>query len=346
MGFINETVSGLEDFITKLNSFLVSDGWTSDELDTVNGEWGISRGTIFAQARWEKPVVASPSFGLYHSLGFINTATLPGNQTDDSGNGAVSGSNATLITQRSVFVGATAVQYWAFTPNSDPRYCHVVLQIDTIPRFVHFGFGLLDKIGDWTGGEYCYGFRQQTGFNNSVAILGGTTILLDGQSADGSFPQPNNMEEYCATVHAEGLPNQVGSPGKWGVCMGNQNGANFGTDRAGEARSRFIGGARGSFLARSFGRFGATSTDGLHPMYPIACWYEDTSQGTVAGATVDYLLGYQKDVRGINIANFVGGDVINIGGDDWYLFPTLLKFVSGALTNTSGHQGWAYKRIN
>ena len=345
MGFIQETVTGLEDFITKLNAHLVSEGWTSDELDTVNGEWGISRGTIFAQARWEKPVVASPSFGLYHSLGFISTATLPGNQTDDSGNGAVSGSDATLVGQRSVLVGASPVQYWCFNSNIAPHYAHVVLQIDTIPRFVHFGFGLLDKIGDWTGGEYCYGFRQQTGFTTSAAILGGTTCLLDGLSVDGSFPQPSNMEEFVATVHLEGFPNQAGGgSGKWGVCMGNQNGANLGTDRAAVARQRLVGGFRGSFIARAFGRYQSAPTDGLVPMYPIACWLEDTTQVTVS-ATVDMHLGFQQDVRGVNIKDFVGGDIVPIAGDDYFLFPTFRKGASGALSGTSGHQGIAYRRI-
>ena len=58
MGFINETTVDLDDFFTKLNAFLVSEGWTSDELDLVNGEWGISRDTIFLQARWD---TGSPS---------------------------------------------------------------------------------------------------------------------------------------------------------------------------------------------------------------------------------------------------------------------------------------------
>lgn len=345
MGFIKQSVTGLEDFITKLNTHLVSEGWTSDELDTVNGEWAISRGTIFSQARWEKPVVGSPSFGLYHSLGFISTATLPGNQTDDSGNGAISGSDATLITQRHVFVDGSPVQFWCFNSNSAPHYAHIVLQVDTQPKLVHFGFGLLDKIGDWTGGEYCYGHKQQTGFTANPAILVGSTLLLDGMSADGSFPQPSNMEEFVATVHIEGLPNQVGAgSGKWGVCMGNQPDANLGNDRAAVARNRLIGGARGSLIARAFGRYQSAPTDGLVPMYPIACWYEDITNVTIS-ATVDILLGWQQDVRGVNIKDFVAGDIVTIGGDDWYLFPASLKGESGALSGTSSHQGFAYRKI-
>lgn len=343
MGFINESVSSMSDFISKLDTFLVSEGWTSDELNLAGGEWAISRGTIFLQARWD---TGTPNYlGIYHSLGFISTATLPGNQTDDSGNGAISGTDATLQTQRGTFITNTPVQYWAFTSTGAPHYFHIVVQQDSNPDFLHFGSGLLDKIGDWTGGEYAYGHRQQTGFTNSVAILPGSSILLDGLSADAGAPQPSNMEEYVATVHVEGLPNQVGGgSGKWGVTMGNQGGANLGTDRAAVARNRLIGGFRGSMIARAFGRFAATGVEGLIPMYPIAVWYEDVTNVTVV-LPVLMLLGYQQDVRGVSIENFVGGDIVDIGGDDWYLFPTQRKFISGALTNTSGYQGIAYRRI-
>ena len=56
-------------------------------------------------------------------------------------------------------------------------------------------------------------------------------------------------------------------------------------------------------------------------------------------------LGFQQDVRGVNIKDFVGGDIQTVGGDDWYLFPTFRKGESGALLNTSAHQGFAYKKI-
>ena len=343
MGFINESVVSIADFITKLDTFLVSEGWTSDELNLGGGEWGISRDTIFAQARWD---TGTPStIGLYHSLGFISPATLPGNHTNDSGNGAISGTNATLVTQRSFTTTNTPVQYWAFTSTGSPHYAHIVVQTTTVPQFVHLGFGIIDKIGDWTGGEYCYGARNQSGFTSSVAILPGTTALLDGLSADASFPQPSNMEEFVATVHIEGLPNQLGGgSGKWGVAMGNQGLANLGTDRAAVARARLIGGFRGSLIARAFGRFQSTAVDGLIPMYPIALWYEDGSN-VIVPLNADYLLGFQQDVRGMNIADFVGGDIAPIGGDDWYLFPTFAKGETGSLSTTSGHQGIAYRRI-
>lgn len=342
MGFINETTSSLSDFVTKLNSFLVSEGWTSDELNLAGGEWGISRGTIFVQARWD---TGSPNaLGLYQSLGFIGVGTLPGNQTDDSGNGAVSGTDATLLTQRNVVITNSPIQYWCFTSNSSPHYAHVVVQI-TLTTFVHFGFGIIDKIGDWTGGEYCYGHRQQTGFNNSVAILTGTSALLDGGSADGGPPTPSNMEEYGATVHMEGMPNQVGGgSGKWGVALGAQNPANIGTDRAAVARQQLVGGFRGSYLARAFGRYQSAPTDGLAPMYPIALWYDDTSNVTVSVTAVS-LLGWMQDVRAFNIKDFVGGDIVLVGSDEWYVFPTYIKGETGALTGTSAHQGIAYKKI-
>jgi len=341
MGFKNETVTGLEDLVTKIDAYLVSRGWTSDELDTVTGEWGISRDTIFAQARWEKPVVASPSMGLYHSLGFISTATLPGNHTDDSGNGAISGSNGTIALQRRLFVGATPSQYWCFDSNSSPHYAHIVVQLDST-TVGHFGFGIIDKVGDWTGGEYCYAERTNPA-STSVAIQATSTYLLDGLCQDQT--PVVNMEEIAATLHLESFPNQVGGgSGKWGIPMGNQADANFGTDRASVARQRLIGGFRGSMLARAFGDFQSTPTDGLVPMYPIGCWFEDTTNVTVS-APVIMLLGWMQDVRGVSIKDFVIGDSVMVGGDEWFLFPSQKKGNTGSLTNTTAHQGIAYRKI-
>lgn len=332
MAFINETTTSIADFITKLNTFLTGDGWTSDELNTAGGEWGISKGTVFLQARWD---TATPEYlGIYHSLGFISTATLPGNQTDDSGNGAISGTNSTLLTQRFAWLSSAPIQYWAFTGSTN--YFHVVVQRDTVPSFVHFGAGLLNKIGDWTGGEYAYGTRQQFSFTTDVAIRTSSSHLMDGLAADADS---QSMELFAGTIHLEGFPNQEGGgSAKWGVAMGNQNVADLGVDRASVARDRIQGGFRGGPIAYSFGRYLASPVFGLIPAYPILSWYNDFS----GGLSDMYPLGFMPDIRGMNIDNFVGGNTTTIGSETWVLFPSFRKGESGSLLNTTGHQGVAY----
>jgi hypothetical protein len=46
------------------------------------------------------------------------------------------------------------------------------------------------------------------------------------------------------------------------------------------------------------------------------------------------------DVRGVNIRNFAARQVVSIGGDDWYFFPSQQKGVGTGTVN----QGIAYRR--
>lgn len=334
MAYINKTVTSLQDFLEKLSTFAQANRWTEDEYAAGTGRLCLSKSpganTIFVSFRWD--TAAPANIGIYQALAWV-AATDPGNHTDDSGNGRVTGTNALLNDQRHVLVADAPVQWWGF---EEDHYIHAVIQTN-LNRYHHIGFGLLDKVGDWTGGEYCYGFRYQYDHNSSVAVLGGTSMLLDGLANDVAG-QEQNMQLFAATMHAEGLPNQVGAS-KWAVVMGDHPAADLGLDRAANARVHVVGGFRGGPIARVFGRFSADSEKGLIPMYPLAEWYWDRTTDDV------YHLGFMKDIRGMNIQYFVAGDEKTIGGETWVLFPSLIKSVSGVLLNTTGFQGIAYKKI-
>jgi hypothetical protein len=144
------------------------------------------------------------------------------------------------------------------------------------------------------------------------------------------------MEYYCATVHAESLPNQTG---KWAVFLGNRASGSLGTDRGSTARIHFTGGFRGGPIARVFGRFGNDSIKALMPGYPLGVFYWDRSDDSAR------FLGWMKDVRGVNMKYFTAGDEITVGSDTWVIFPSYTKGATGATTNTSMHQGIAYKKV-
>ena len=322
MAFINETVSTMTDFATKLDSFAVANGWTQDEFNSGTGRFALSKTTVFMSFRWDTG--DAQSLGVYQALAWV-TSTDPGDHTDDSGNGKVSGTQATIATGRAVFL-ASPVQWWGF---EDANYIHFVVEISG-GVYIHGGFGIIDKIGDWTGGEYAYGFKHKTGTATNVAVSVETSALLDGLSAFSS------IEDFVATMHIEGLQNQTAS-GKWGVCVGAHS--SLGTDRGSTGRDKIVGGFRGGPMARPFGRFGNDTFTGLQPMYPILNWYVDTTTGDT------HPLGWMKDVRGFNGEFRVAEELITIGGDTWQVFPTRIKGSTGALTNTSGHQFIAYKRV-
>lgn len=337
MSYVNESTASLSDFVSKLDTFLTgTPGWTQDQLDTGTGKWAIHNtggsNSSYISARWD---TGAPNYlGIYQALGYTGGQD-PGNHPSDSGNGILSFTDATIGTGRHATITNSPVQYWAF---EDDYYCHVVVEAAT-GQFTHFGFGALDKIGDWTGGEYCYGFRQQIGYATTVAVLVGSSVLMDGLTkGGGGGTQPASMNPFAATFHAEGLPNEAGAS-KWAVCMGDEASGSLGTDRATNARIHVTGGFRGGPIARSLGRYSADTLKGLVPMYPIGMFYWDRTTGDA------YYLGSQPAVRGCSVQHFTGGDEITMGSDTWVVFPTYVKWSSGIYTNTSTYQGIAYKKV-
>jgi hypothetical protein len=174
-------VTTMATFLESLQGFLTTGGagnpgWTDENagggtylgVDTTNGEWAVSKsagGTNYIQVagQW---ATGSPQFlGLYQ---YYNTGgpgsyvdgSRPWGQSNDSGNGYSGGTitNANLDDERYVLIGNSPIRYWCFTGDT---YAHVVVETSS-GVYVHFGFGLLDKFNDWTGGEYCYGHRRSS----------------------------------------------------------------------------------------------------------------------------------------------------------------------------------------
>ncbi len=319
MSYETGTATGTVDLMGKLSTFAVANGWTEDEASA--GRLAIHRSSVYISFRWN---TGTPAFvGIYQALGWL-AATDPGNHTDDSGNGAISDVNNVLDNERHVALGTGAFPSYHFFEAD--TYIHVVVE-SVAGEWRHFGFGVLDtKIGDWDGGEYCYGMViPQVGVANPLKNT--ASHLLDGFLAD------LNEREHGATLHAESLPGEGGST-KWAVVWANNG--NQGADRGSNARIFCQGGYRGGPFARAFGHFAVGSEEGLVPMYSLGIWYR-------TGNDVR-LLGFQPDVRGASIENLVGGDEVVIGSDTWVFFPSSVK---GNATDVGAtkNQGIAYKKV-
>ena len=129
------------------------------------------------------------------------------------------------------------------------------------------------------------------------------------------------------------------SASKWAVVGGNFSSGDITNDRAGNPRMRCVGGFRAGTMGNAFGRFWASSEKGLLPMYPIPVTYWNLTDGTTM-----YLLGFMKDVRGINIKNYEAGDEVTVGSDTWMVFPSVKKGATPS-SSCSGYQGIAYKKV-
>lgn len=342
--WINEQTSTMADFIDKLNTFLTTGGggnpgWTADRHVPASGEWAVSKaGTnddVEVAFQWDTGGPSSLGVYQYKSgsgPGNYVPASFPYGQLNDSGNGALSTTEASLIGKRHAAISDSPLQYWCFTGDT---YAHVIVQVNAT-RYTHFGFGVLDKFNDWEGGAYAYGERFQTGIGTDPAIQVGSTHLLDGLIKDGSGGNPTNDQElFAATVHIVGLPQQVAS-GLWAVVMGDQT--DLGNDRQASPKGRmlFVGGYRANEIARSFGVLTTNPQSGFVPGYPISTLYFVRSPSTIYGP-----MGIMKDVRGVNIDQFEAGDEIVIGSDTWVLFPSYIK---GTGSGKSENQGIMYKK--
>ena len=358
MVYKNETVTSISDLITKLDAWMSGTGmWTSDHLDTsttagTGGEWAMTHTgstNIRFAASWdaENSGVALALYQ-YSDQAYV-VADRPWGQDHDSGNGYGATTTDTLIkTSRHVLLAAAPLQYWAF---EDDSYTHIVVQVSA-RQYVHFGFGILLKYGDWTGGEYCYGqLNSLLPYTSGYCAGDSISMLLDGHLNDASGEgYPSGTELFAATIHAEGLPNQTAN-GMWMVSMGGKTTASvqatFGSDRQSNdgassdvARHMFIDGLRGGAPCENFSRHAkGTDISGFHAMWEIAPRYYDDSTGHVYGP-----MGRMPDVRGINMELWEAGDEIIQGGDTWVVFPAQIKWQSGE-SQTTGNLGIAYKKV-
>ena len=345
MAFTSQDTSSLADAVSKLNTFLAANGWSTHHVPA-SGEfaaWKNPSGSIWITCalQWD---TGTPQYcGVYQWHGQAydtggTTGTVPYDQTDDSGFGAASTTNATLGGQRRVDMGSSGPEHiWVF---EDTNYWHAVIRRDT-DIYEHFGSGYLTKYNDWTGGEYTYGHFQDNTFSSDTAIKGGTSILLDGLAVDTS-PGATNMEERCATLHIEGMAEQTTEI--WGAVLGAQSSSLLGVARDASARIHILGGFRGGMLnfPMNFGQFPGTIQRGLVPMYPIVLGYWDRTANEVYGP-----LGVMPDVRGVSLRNYANESEITVGSDTWVVFPSRRR--KDADTSGAGYtmlQGIAYKQVS
>lgn len=325
MAYKISTATGVADLMAQLGTFVAAHGWSQQAYSTASGHGQLfiyDGGQCYASFRWD---TAAPQYlGVYQALGYAG-GTDPGAQTGDSGNGAVSGTDATIGGGRSAKLVNSSMPYWFFvgTGSGTTRYVHVVAQtaVDTV---VHFGVGNLSRFPvdpSWGGGEYAYGQKYTGTDQHGSAVKATSSYLLDGLYAETNSP-------FAATVHMESILHQGAS--KWGT-IGNPTSP--GNDRASNARNVCFGGFRGGLIARSFGRWGAGTQAALVPMYPVPV-VAKTNDGATDNV---YLLGTMPDVRGVNVQFYEIGNLITVGADNWYIFPTQKK--SG--NNVTGSTYWS-----
>lgn len=335
MAFQTGTSTSIENLMQQLSTFLQANGWTEDFAVTGDpGTIAFSKNSIFVSFQYSETAVSGATTGFMacyaaRANDTVDTAD-PWLSTDDSGAGEASNNVNSLSNGLSVnnFAGPHTA-FFFFENNASPAYCHVAVEVDA-GRYRHFGFGEIDKVGDWIGGEYIFGEFIFDGQDDPKSVF--NDFGMDSTRSQGQFRIVGSV------MHIE---DHVGEPDpatKWGVW---HNGSGD-TDRGGTARWRLVGGHRYSpeFAAQYWIR--ASEANAFKPMAPISV----KALNTAPVPDAQYLLGYVADQRLVNIGNIDPGQIISIGGDDWYFFPWVRKRFLDDGTEESRNYGIAYRREN
>ncbi len=329
MAFETGVSTSIDDLISKLMTFATNNGWTQDNLDTAGDKASLSKNGVFVHFQWDETEAA---LAIYQSLAFISAGTNAWQHTDDSGSGEPSTTDILLDSERCVNnIDGPHTKYWFFEQDSGPAYIHIVVEYDA-GLYRHFGFGELDKEGDWVGGEYAYGHF----WNGSPADIDNPRDTAHSVGLESTY---NDGNVFSATMHAEGLPGEPDAATKWAIFKGLATSP--GDDRAAVERVVCQGGWRGGFWATAFSGFRISQLNAFKPLIPMGVLYMDDS------TTPDslYLLGFQADVALINIGNLDPREELLVGSDTWVVFPLVRKQFLQANTEESWNSGVAYKKV-
>ena len=215
----------------------------------------------------------------------------------------------------SAYSGAIAwpVTYWFFQ-HTNPDSVEVIIRHQPT-RYMWMMLGALTKYGTWPGGEF-FGASYERGQDITRAFFdqaGGpqTPVLFHEQGNAGGVPGHRN-----SSLHAE-----VDSNTWWAPYTDNQ------PSSPQALATRHVW----PLVNRSLSAFNGLTT--LQPievyaLRPDAHWSP---------------LGRVEHVRYCNVLNHNAGDIIDIGGQKWMLFPWLEKGGSTDATPTTLHAGMAIK---
>jgi hypothetical protein len=327
MAYQAGTATSQEDFMSKLMTFAVANGWTQDDFDAVNDRMSLHRAGVFVTFRWDN----NQGIAVYQHLSYA--AGTPQAQPGGSGNSAqVSPSNITSGRCMNVILNGPYVSHHFFADTTPAPYIYAALEYS--PGLWSFcGFGELEKFGNWTGGEWASGHFWSTGTDTDSPGNGTSCVLLDGG---------NTGQTLNASLHIEGMPTMIAAQ-KWGIITGNQSSgvAGMGQDLSGNNRVPIMGGMRSGPYTQAYGNYSTSQQQGFVPLIPVPAFYRDIGFTPMRMR----FLGYFPGVRAINIAAFEPTTEIVLGPDTWKVFPHRRRQqVVSNDTPQSGWGGFAFKK--
>ena len=327
MAYQTGTSTTIEDLMQQLSIFLVANGWTEDFATTGDpGLIAFSKGGIFVAFQYTEATDGG-TLAIYQNFSNDDPVNV-WLSTGDSAVGNPSVVANTMDNGRCINLAAGPhAAYHFFEQNAAPAYCHIVVEVDT-NRFRHFGFGEIEKIGDWIGGEYAYG-------NNWFQF---SSQIDDPTNASHTLGLGvSNTAIQMATMHVRGQPEQAPAD-RWAL-IGSGGNFPLGVDRAGNDRLPCLGGVKGGINSQMT-PFRLSNLTAFKPLIPIPVMVKDTTPLPDTAR----LLGTWPDVRTVNMANLDPSEQVVIAGETWFIFPWVRKQFLQNDTEESWHGGLAYRQ--
>lgn len=299
-------ITSMRDLIDEIDSFLVAEGFTQDSAPTgtTTGTAAWSIDTLFIQVEWS----SENSFIIHQSTGYTGPIS-PGNHAGDSN-----------FPSPVEFFGIdiTNARLWGFSNDAaladGVRVANFTVEFNSDGRFAHFGWGVSpEKYNDWTGGAYKYGFQWSSGNPASEEPFNtGHRLLLDSVPA-GVAPGSD-----LQTIRASGLPDQSAS-GDWLVFTSSDSSVTT-TDANGNGVDKCYGFTRHGPWPAALLHIRGNPSNAWIPKIPIEIAYKSNAQDTRA-----YPLGRMRNIFVCNIGNFQPREIVNLGGQDYQVFPWAQK---------------------
>lgn len=327
MAYQTGTATGPADLLDKLRAFLLANGWTIDA-------WRFQVG----QPTWRWLAFSKSGF-VFHIYELLLVLNAPANPTtshfglrwSDTYNSGVDYSGQTPNhgeTYCADIVGPySSYHFFEGVGRSGPYvYCAVELGVG---EFRHFGVGVLDKVGTYTGGQFVFGTRHD---------ISAGAITQPITAYDHAYPFDDGLWTSSAIIGSGSTRVRCDDSLGAGPCVAMRDAPAGQQLRCGalHGRQQPTAGAHGSPNAAFWGA-GPLASIAVSPLIRVPCFAE---RGT---ADVYALIGEPPNFRHFNMRFNVAGDEITLGTETWKVFPIVRKGSGGAVA-VSGELGIAYRK--
>lgn len=326
MTYQTGTALHIDDMLGKLSVFAQAAGWTENKIVAGNGngassELYLSKGSSFFSFEAQLSVGSNVFHSVQQQLDhpFLDVHGSTGFDGGQPANGQP-GTHSEEVETNWLLPNMTAFHFF-----TDPTktYLHVV--IETLANeFRHFHVGLMDKLGAYDGGEYVCGTRHdqaQQFIDEPMNFQHGWPWTLIGNSV-GSRQWIRVNADGFQWKRTQSLNTQTWFPPMQGSAQG------YPLEDFLEVKSN------GSLAAQP-NSFNSTLILFQMPAHIFR------------SSTLTTPVGKPHDLRMCNMKNIAPSTLVVFGGDEWLVFPYVVKKDPGLRDNlpNSAFLAFAYKKI-